>query len=186
VKSSSLSRSSDSNTDAQWTVDCVPPPLCRTGKLSQVIKSTKLSRGICDDGCFVVGGCTDSPSPKGDSGRSWCYVEAQLAGGSSWNYCAPVVDYDILRKEAAASLSTKVDDVRGFVSKLGKAQKAAEIALDMSALSFCCCCCFLFGFFRTREVSEAVRGAGAFLSLSFSLSLSLFRALFWSGSRNPD
>merc|ERR1712093_952785 len=33
-------------------------------------------------------GCTDSPSPRGDSGRPWCYAEAQLTGGSSWNYCA--------------------------------------------------------------------------------------------------
>ena len=61
-------------------------------------------------------------------------MEAQLsAGGSSWNYCAAAVDYDALRKEAASGLNAKVADVRGFVSKLGKAQRAAEIALDMSA-----------------------------------------------------
>lgn len=83
-------------------------------------------------------GCTDAPSPKGDSGRPWCYVEAQLvsSGGGSWNYCAPVVDYDALRKAGTAALGSKVGDVRGFVTKLGKAQKAGEIALDMFAQYF--------------------------------------------------
>ena len=34
--------------------------------------------------------CTDAPSPAGDSGRPWCYVEAQLLdGGAAWNYCVP-------------------------------------------------------------------------------------------------
>ena len=82
-------------------------------------------------------GCTDAPSPKGDSGRPWCYVEAQLApSGGTWNYCAPVVDYDALRREGASALGAKVGDVRGFVSKLGKAQKAGEIALDMCVFIF--------------------------------------------------
>lgn len=66
-------------------------------------------------------------------------MEAQLTGGAAWNYCAPVVDYDTLRKKASAGLSAKVDEVRGLVSKLGKAQKAAEIALDMSASAACPC-----------------------------------------------
>ena len=34
--------------------------------------------------------CTDAPSPSGESGRPWCYVEAQLLdGGAAWNFCAP-------------------------------------------------------------------------------------------------
>merc|ERR1711862_224035 len=37
-------------------------------------------------------GCTDAPNPDGESGRPWCYVEAQLldsdAGAAAWNYCA--------------------------------------------------------------------------------------------------
>ena len=84
--------------------------------------------------CGSFTGCTDAPNPKGESGRPWCYVESQLlAGGSpSWNYCTPVVDYDALRKEASRALPKQVNDVRGFVSKLGKAQRAAEVALDMS------------------------------------------------------
>merc|ERR1712188_135506 len=48
-------------------------------------------------------GCTDAPNPSGESGRSWCYVEAQLleatSAESAWNFCAPVVDYNGLRKE---------------------------------------------------------------------------------------
>eukprot|EP00927_Polykrikos_kofoidii_P083029 TRINITY_DN840_c0_g1_i3.p1 TRINITY_DN840_c0_g1~~TRINITY_DN840_c0_g1_i3.p1 ORF type:complete len:145 (+),score=19.67 TRINITY_DN840_c0_g1_i3:32-436(+) len=37
-------------------------------------------------------GCTKTKSPLGDSGREWCYVEAQVASGPTdsanpWNYC---------------------------------------------------------------------------------------------------
>ena len=33
--------------------------------------------------------CTDAPNPLGESGRPWCYVEAQLIdGGIAWDYCA--------------------------------------------------------------------------------------------------
>merc|ERR1712232_716195 len=73
-------------------------------------------------------GCTDAPSPKGDSGRPWCYVEAQLVsgGGGSWNYCAPIADYAALRKQGAATLGVKVGDVRAFVSKLGKRRRLGK------------------------------------------------------------
>merc|ERR1712232_1349681 len=42
-------------------------------------------------------GCTDMPSPDGDTGQAWCYIEPQLletlpAGTSKWNYCAPLAD----------------------------------------------------------------------------------------------
>lgn len=34
--------------------------------------------------------CTDAPNPVGESGRPWCYVEAQLMDvGIAWAYCAP-------------------------------------------------------------------------------------------------
>merc|ERR1711862_242172 len=78
-------------------------------------------------------GCTDAPNPTGESGRAWCYVEAQLldsdAGEAAWNYCAPVSDYDALRKETAAVFDAKVGEVKELVSKLQKTQKAAEQAL---------------------------------------------------------
>merc|ERR1719321_1156070 len=56
-------------------------------------------------------GCTDAANPAGESGRAWCYVEAQLLGadsqGSAWNFCAPAVDYDSMRKEAATIFTDK-------------------------------------------------------------------------------
>lgn len=78
-------------------------------------------------------GCTDTPSPSGASGRPWCYTEAQLSQGGvqSWEYCAPVVDYDALRRESTKASPAKVSEVREYVGKLGKAQRAAEVALDM-------------------------------------------------------
>ena len=58
---------------------------------------------------------TDAPTPLGagaslvckeracdaeDSGREWCYLDPQLLKGPKvpWGYCAPVVDYDALRR----------------------------------------------------------------------------------------
>merc|ERR1712146_523569 len=79
-------------------------------------------------------GCTDAPNPTGESGRACCYVEAQLldsdAGEVAWNYCAPVADYDGLRKETAAVFDAKVGEVKDLVSKLQKTQKAVEQASD--------------------------------------------------------
>merc|ERR1711935_1236502 len=69
-------------------------------------------------------GCTDAPNPTGESGRPWCYVEAQLlmadSGDAAWNYCAPVVDYDAMRKSMAATFDEKIVEVRGLVTKLQK------------------------------------------------------------------
>jgi len=79
-------------------------------------------------------GCTDAPNPTGESGRPWCYVEAQLLGSDSgeaaWNYCAPVVDYDAMRKSMAAVFDSKVQEVRSLVTKLQKTQRAAENTLE--------------------------------------------------------
>merc|ERR1712054_460194 len=73
-------------------------------------------------------GCTSDRNPVGESGRMWCYVEPQLlaGGSSSWNYCAAVVDYDVLRQEASHGLGIKLEKVQVWVSKLQNAQRAAE------------------------------------------------------------
>merc|ERR1712032_72763 len=80
-------------------------------------------------------GCADAPNPTGESGRPWCYVEAQLLGANggapAWNYCAPVVDYDAIRAEAKAVFDNKIDEVRGLAARLQKTQRAAEQALDL-------------------------------------------------------
>ncbi|CAK9091910.1 unnamed protein product [Durusdinium trenchii] len=50
----------------------------------------------------VYTNCTDAPTPEGGSGREWCYLDPQLQqdfGSPSWGYCAPVVDYDALRRQ---------------------------------------------------------------------------------------
>lgn len=77
-------------------------------------------------------GCTGAPNPVGESGREWCYVEAQLSGAApAWNYCAPVMDYDAVRASAGPVFKAKVDEVRAWVAKLQKTQRAAEQALDL-------------------------------------------------------
>merc|ERR1712083_1098833 len=79
-------------------------------------------------------GCTDAPNPVGEAGRAWCYVEPQLGvtgSGAAWDYCAPNVDYDTVRSAAAAQLKVEKNDIQVWVTKLQKAQKAAEAALDL-------------------------------------------------------
>ena len=101
-------------------------------------------------------GCTDAPTPTGKSGRPWCYVEAQVGcdlilstcwllvlfcdklldanvADAAWDFCAQVVDYDALRKEASALFEDKANEVQGLVKRLQKTQSAAENVLDTHA-----------------------------------------------------
>ena len=55
------------------------------------------------------------------------------AAEAAWNYCAPVVDYDALRKEMASVFEDRAAKVQAFVAKLQKTQRAAEQALDKCA-----------------------------------------------------
>jgi len=52
------------------------------------------------------------------------------AAEAAWNYCAPVVDYDALRKEVLTVFADRAAEVQGMVVKLQKTQRAAEQALD--------------------------------------------------------
>merc|ERR1711862_295887 len=76
-------------------------------------------------------GCASSRDPTGGSGRPWCYVEPQLLDGSvrSWNYCAPVVDYDAMRVAPAADTARKVAEVRQLVAKLCAGLPGAYLSL---------------------------------------------------------
>ena len=73
------------------------------------------------------------PNRRGASAvrrRDW---SSQLKGapdGSS--LAAPSVDYDKIREEARSAFASKAVEVKGYVSKLRKAQAAAEVTLDMS------------------------------------------------------
>merc|ERR1719217_1693358 len=50
----------------------------------------------------VFTGCTDGPSPAGNSGRPWCYVEPQLLnqtpGLPNFGFCAPRINYNAMSK----------------------------------------------------------------------------------------
>ena len=78
-----------------------------------------------------VGACR-----AGETGREWCYVEAQLLSGaqtfgkSAWNYCSPVTDYDTVRAASASAFAAKVSASRAWVARLQKAQRAGEKALE--------------------------------------------------------
>jgi len=51
----------------------------------------------------VFTGCYSGASPDGTEGKEWCYFEPEVAdglpdGSKNWGYCAPVIDYDAIRK----------------------------------------------------------------------------------------
>ena len=49
-------------------------------------------------------------------------LEASTAE-SAWNFCAPVVDYNGLRKEVATAFADKIVEVQGLIAKLQKTQR---------------------------------------------------------------
>merc|ERR1719411_1980272 len=78
-------------------------------------------------------GCTDSIDPNGISGRAWCYVEAQLASeqNPAWGFCAPAIDYNEARREAQKRIAAKTQLAQKYISRLHKAEAAAEDTLKM-------------------------------------------------------
>lgn len=57
------------------------------------------------------------------------------AAEAAWNYCAPVVDYDGMRREVSSIFVDKAAAVQSLVAKLQKTQRAAEQALDKFGFS---------------------------------------------------
>ncbi|KAH7648331.1 hypothetical protein FG379_000255 [Cryptosporidium bovis] len=66
--------------------------------------------------------CTIAKSPDGTSGREWCYVEPQVAsqGSKNWNYCLPVVNYDLLRMKANEIFENKARESAKIVNQLDR------------------------------------------------------------------
>ena len=101
----------------------LPTPLEKVGD------SGAMSRPRCGT-VYVQGPCNDV--------RFVCCALHKLldnsAAKASWNYCAPVVDYDALRKDVVNIFSDKASEVQRLVTKLQKIQRAAEQALDRYCL----------------------------------------------------
>jgi hypothetical protein len=70
--------------------------------------------------------------------RGCCFLLELLsadAAEAAWNYCAPVVDYDGVRREVSSIFVDKAAEVQSLVAKLQKTQRAAEQALDKFGFS---------------------------------------------------
>lgn len=73
--------------------------------------------------------CTTTEAPDGSVGREWCYVEVQLVGVGfrDWDFCAGVVDYDVLRSKAKLLSQMKASELAHSVVQLsdrdGRLQK---------------------------------------------------------------
>jgi hypothetical protein len=61
-------------------------------------------------------------------------VAAASAAEAAWIFCAPLVNYANLRKNAAAAFASKVNEVQGLVARFQKTQRAAEKTLNKCAL----------------------------------------------------
>ena len=62
-----------------------------------------------------------------DKHNACCFVPLRC-------FSVAVVDYDVVRAEMKGAFAGKVDEVRSVMSRLQKAQRAAEQALDMSMI----------------------------------------------------
>ena len=60
----------------------------------------------------------------------WVELLSADAAEAAWNYCAPVVDYDGMRREVSSIFVDKAAAVQSLVAKLQKTQRAAEQALE--------------------------------------------------------
>lgn len=47
---------------------------------------------------------------------SWCQLLGSDSAEAAWNYCAPVVDYDALRKEVVGVFADRAAQVQGLVA----------------------------------------------------------------------
>merc|ERR1712151_1093250 len=73
-------------------------------------------------------GCVTLNNPEGVVGREWCTISRQAAmQGSSWGYCAPVIDYGKARKSAQLALEEKSFELN--------AETATMLKLSNEALS---------------------------------------------------
>jgi len=65
----------------------------------------------------------------------WVELLSADAAEAAWNYCAPVVDYDGVRRDVSSIFADKAAEVQSLVAKLQKTQRAAEQALDKFGFS---------------------------------------------------
>ncbi|GIX64147.1 PA14 domain-containing protein [Babesia caballi] len=75
--------------------------------------------------------CTATEAPDGSVGREWCYVEVQLVGAGfrDWDFCAGVVDYDVLRSKATLLSQMKASELAHSVLQLTKEESRLEKTL---------------------------------------------------------
>ena len=91
---------------------------------------------------------------------------------ASWVARLAAVDYEALRVEARNLFASKIEEVRGSIATMQKAQRAAEQALDMCVLpTRSCVPSFLLPARR--------RGAGMSLRRACSCVSLRLRVLFW-------
>ncbi|KAK2194655.1 bifunctional Calcineurin B protein/Fibronectin type II domain/Fibronectin type II domain superfamily/PA14 domain/EF-Hand 1 [Babesia duncani] len=73
--------------------------------------------------------CTKTEAPDGSAGREWCYVEAQLVGTGfrDWDFCAPIIDYDMLRAKARTLANLKAMELANGIDELAKEERYFKI-----------------------------------------------------------
>ncbi|AFZ80603.1 hypothetical protein BEWA_034610 [Theileria equi strain WA] len=72
--------------------------------------------------------CTVTEAPDGSVGREWCYVEVQLigTGARDWDFCAGVVDYDVLRDKAESLSRLRAMELEYAVRSLATEEKRLD------------------------------------------------------------
>ena len=115
---------------------CVQLLSCKTGRATLVaLMLPTLPEKVGDRGAMLSRRC--GMLYVQGSHIHVCFVCCSLhklfdnsAARASWGYCAPVVDYDALRKDMVNIFANRASEVQQLVTKLQKTQRAAEQALE--------------------------------------------------------
>merc|ERR1719313_18463 len=80
--------------------------------------------------------CTSAPNPDGVTGTEWCFVEEQVAsaGGASWGYCAPKVNYAEVRARVGAALEEKENELASAIQTVqGLSKDVTKLLSEIEA-----------------------------------------------------
>jgi len=113
---------------------CVRQPLSRIARLLRAARMRlTLPVKVGGLGVMLKRRCFCMCGPRCRDSRCNGQLLEASAAEAAWNFCAPVVDYDALRKDVAAVFADKTVEVQGWVAKLQKTQRAVEQTLDKCA-----------------------------------------------------
>jgi DNA repair ATPase RecN len=108
-------------------------------KIKQVAKRSKKRYTIEQQPCSSVFkqegdyffDCTNTKAPDGSlTEKEWCYIDSPEAGGKTWDYCSPIMDFDKIREANQKKMANVASEAKKLAETIIKNTKPAQEALD--------------------------------------------------------